>query len=154
MTLSDYIKTIAGTMSTPVTFMQGTEWETNINLDNTTVFPVLYFRNYLTATYTRDRAGRILYADYPITIDFMQKQDELDEETSDLDNDVFSVLNDLANEFLKRIYNSSEYQAVANQQGQQQYNILAFRDRYDVIVAGMQLNASIRLDLGDDSCVV
>ena len=153
MTLSDYIETIAGAMSTPVTYKEGKEWEVNLELDNVEVFPVLYFRNYLTATYTRDRAGRILYADYPVTVELMSKQDYLDDTTTTLDDSIFATLSILAQEFIKRIYLSSEYQTVADQTGLQQYSMLAFRDKYDVIVAGMQINATIRLYLGEDSCI-
>ena len=153
MTLSDYIESIAAAMSTAVTFKEGKEWEVNLELDNVEVFPVLYFRNYLTATYTRDRAGRILYADYPITIELMQKQDYLDDRTDSLDDAIFETLSTLAQEFIKRMYLSNEYQTVAAQTGLQQYSMLAFRDKYDVVVAGIQLNATIRLFLDEDSCI-
>lgn len=153
MTLSTYLETIASNLSTSVTFREGTEWEINLDLDNVQTFPVLYFLNYLTGTYTRDRAGRILYADYPVTLDFMQKMDEYDEPSSDLDTEVFEQMATLAQEFLKRVYNSSEYQDVAAQVASQTYNITAFRDRHDVIVAGVQLNLTLRLHLGEDSCI-
>lgn len=153
MTLSEYIETIAAAMSTPVTFKEGKEWEVNLELDNVEVFPVLYFRNYLTATYTRDRAGRILYADYPLTVELMSKQEYLDDTTGELDDTIFDTLTTLMHEFEKRLYLSSEYQTVADQTALQQYSVLAFRDKYDVIVAGVQMNATIRLFLGEDSCL-
>ena len=152
MTLSDYIENISNQLSTTVTYEEGKEWEVNLELDNIETFPVLYFRNYLSATYTRDRAGRILYADYPITIEIMSKQNYLDDTTSNLDDTIFNSLTLLANEFIARVYASSEYQTPANQVSNQVYNLLAFRDKYDVIVAGIQLTTTLRLYLGEDSC--
>lgn len=154
MTIADYIENIASAISSPpITYIEGKVWEANYALDNVSVFPVIYFRNFLTASYTFSKAGGLLYADYPISIEFLLQQDELDEQGSSIDDTIINTLTPLANEFIKRIYESDEYQNVAAQSDNQQFNLLYFRDRYDVIVGGIELNTTIRLLIDSTTCL-
>lgn len=154
MTIAEYIEGIVGAISSPPnTFIEGTIWEANRELDYTSVFPVIFFRNFLTADYTYSKGGRILYADYPISIDFISKQDEFDEVAKDIDTNIIKILIPIVNEFIQRVYQSTEYQDVAEQTNNQKWSPLYFRDRYDVISGGIELNTTIRLILDDQICL-
>jgi hypothetical protein len=154
MTISDYIKTIVDAISSPShTYIEGKVWEANQQLDTITTFPVIYFKNFLTASYTYSKSGRILYADYPVSIEFLMKQDELDQHGSDIDDEIIEALIPTVNQFIQRVYQSTEFQDVAEQTNNQTWQPLYFRDRYDIISAGIEVNTNIRLILDSQICL-
>ena len=153
MTIAQYIESIANALSTPNTFLQGKAWETNIDMDFVEVFPCVVFRNYFTSSFTLGRDGKARWQDYPITVEFHLLEDELDMETSDIEDEIFAILLPVVDEFVKRIYESTEYQVVDQQVSNQNGSVLYFRDEKDVITAGLQLNLTVRLRLQNTVCL-
>lgn len=153
MTIAQYIESIANQLSVPNTFLQGKAWEVNIDVDQTTIFPVVEYGTYLQYSVTRGKDGKARFEDYPVVIRFHLLQDELDMESKDIDTEIFTQLEPLGQEFEKRIYNSSQYQVVAQQSDSQLFNYSYFRDETDEITAGLQLSGTIRLRLQETFCV-
>lgn len=151
--ISDYIETIAGACSFTNQYFEGTQNETNLDLSGITIADtVFYYRNIETFAETLNQGGKIQYGDYPLGIEIMQIQPNLDDKTINL-GATYETLKGYAREVIKRIFDSVEYQQVEKQNTNQSYDLLLFRDSYDEIMIGVQITGTFRLNLNIDNCV-
>ena len=151
--IGDYLQTIAGNCSFTNQYFEGTQNETNLDLSGVTIADVVfYYRNIETFAETLNQGGKIQYGDYPLAIEIMQIQPNLDDKTIDL-GATYETLKGYAREVVKRIFDSVEFQQVEKQNLNQTYDLLLFRDQYDEIMIGVQITGTFRLNLNIDNCV-
>ena len=150
MPIATYIQGLADSLTTTNTFLQGNAFDFNLDVDDTSTFPVVYFFNLLTEGVQLTQSQIIRYQEFPILITFAQKSTSLDMVPTDY-NTAFETMKDLAKDFMVKVIESDEYKN-ANSEELPLYLLEPFIDRTDTGLIGVILSTTLRVKLTGYDC--
>lgn len=148
--IADYIEARAGELTTSNTFLQGNAFDFNLDADDVSTFPVVYFFNLLTEGVQLTQSQIIRFQEFPILITFAEKSIDLDQTPSNY-NTSFETMKDLAKDFMVKVLQSDEYKN-ANTTELPLYTLEPFIDRTDTGLIGVILSTTLQLKLTGYDC--
>lgn len=149
-TISTYIEGIASSLTTTNTYLEGNQFDFNLDVDAVTTFPVIYFFNLLSKKVSLQQSGSLKWYEFDLVVTFGEKNEQ-DMQPSQYAAHI-ETMEQLANDFMVKIRLSDEWKNVYSETELPIYNLEPFIDSTDTGLIGVILSTTIKLKLTGYDC--